>query len=83
MTNQENIIRTIQIATSTSGLDYNRAIFALATFRSLSYTDFNSALIAILKNSLSSARNDLSGLLAEYSAVHFDGNVNSINDLTL
>lgn len=83
MNNQENIIKTIETATGLSGLGFNRAILAYANFLGLDATKgFNSALMQILKANTPSTQPDLNGLLAAYSAVNFDGNVNSINDLT-
>lgn len=84
-TNQESIISNAETATSGTGYDYVEAIFQMAVNNapSITNTNINGALIEYLQSKLSSSTTNINGLLAEYSAANFDGNVNSIKNLTL
>ena len=84
-TNQENIIATIntKFGLSNPNITYTEALFTLFQEEGVTNTEFNGAFIEYLQLVLSSSKTDINGLLAEYSALHFDGNVNSINDLSL
>jgi hypothetical protein len=85
MTNQENIISTIKIKFGLDNLSltYVEALFTLFQEEGVTNTEFNGAFIEYLQSVLSSSKTNINDLLAEYSQLHFDGNVNSINDLSL
>ena len=84
-TNQENIIATIntKFGLTNPSIAYTEALFTLFQEQGITNTEFNGAFIEYLKSILSSTKNNINDLLAEYSQLHFDGNVNSINDLSL
>ena len=85
MTNQGNIIETIKtkFGLTNLSLTYTEALFILFQEQGITNTEFNSAFIEYLQSVLSSSKTNITDLLAEYSQVNFDGNVNSINDLSL
>jgi hypothetical protein len=84
-TNQENIIATIntKFGLTNPSITYTEALFTLFQEQGITNTEFNGAFIEYLRSVLSSSKTNINDLLAEYSALHFDGNVNSINDLSL
>ena len=84
-TNQENIIATInaKFGLTNPSITYTEALFTLFQEKGVTNTEFNGAFIEYLQLALSSSKININDLLAEYSALHFDGNVNSINDLSL
>jgi len=84
-TNQENIIATInaKFGLSNPSITYTEALFILFKEQGITNTEFNGAFIEYLRSILSSSKTDINDLLAEYAILRFDGNVNSINDLSL
>jgi hypothetical protein len=84
-TNQENIISAInaKFGLSNPNITYTEALFTLFQEEGITNTEFNGAFIEYLRLVLSSSKTNINDLLAEYSQLHFDGNVNSINDLSL
>ncbi len=84
-TNQENIIATIKtkFGLDNNYLTYTEALFTLFQEQGVTNTEFNGAFIEYLRSVLSSSKTDLNDLLALYAQTYFDGNVNSINDLSL
>jgi len=84
-TNQENIIAAInaKFGLSNASITYTEALFTLFQEQGITNTEFNGAFIEYLRSVLSSSKTNINDLLAEYSTLHFDGNVNSINDLSL
>lgn len=84
-TNQGNIIATInaKFGLTNPSITYTEALFTLFQEEGVTNTEFNGAFIEYLQLVLSSSKTNINDLLAEYSALHFDGNVSSINDLSL
>lgn len=84
-TNQENIIAAIKtkFGLDNNYLSYTEALYSLFQEQGITNTEFNGAFIEYLQSVLSSSKNDLNDLLALYSQTYFDGNVSSINDLSL
>lgn len=81
-TNQESIIAAIVTKLSLSGrLTYNEAIMELCKNYGISDTDFNSMYAQYLSIASGSSQDNINGLLAAYSSLFFDNNVNSINDI--
>ena len=64
-------------------ITYTEALFTLFQEQGITNTEFNGAFIEYLRSILSSTKTDINDLLAQYSQLYFDGNVNSINDLSL
>jgi hypothetical protein len=84
MTNQSNIIATINssLGLSNASITYEQALFALFSSAGVTNTEFNGAYIEYLQLALGSSKTNITDLLAEYSQLFFDGNVNSINDIS-
>ena len=84
MTNQGNIIESIKtkLGLTDLSLGYESALFALFRSAGVTNTEFNGAYIEYLQLALGSSKTNITDLLAEYSQLFFDGNVNSINDIS-